>query len=132
MTSELIGRFCLAAERATHDAYGHGVLTRYAAELVVPPATRLEVAVLKAVATRYVMRTEARATTQARERELLHALVAQLADRAPDALEPAFAADWCAAADDCGRMRVVVDQVASLTDTSAVALHAALSNRNSH
>ncbi|GAA3103556.1 hypothetical protein GCM10020254_56680 [Streptomyces goshikiensis] len=35
-TSQLIGRFCLAAEGATRAAYGSGRLTRYAAELVVP------------------------------------------------------------------------------------------------
>ncbi|CAM5724471.1 Deoxyguanosinetriphosphate triphosphohydrolase-like protein [Streptomyces fumanus] len=54
-TSQLIGRFCLAAERATRAAYGGGRLTRYTAELVVPRATRMECAVLKAVADRYVM-----------------------------------------------------------------------------
>ncbi|MCZ9336517.1 deoxyguanosinetriphosphate triphosphohydrolase, partial [Streptomyces sp. TRM76130] len=54
-TSQLIGRFCLAAETATRQAYGTGPLTRYTAELVVPRATRLECAVLKAVADRYVM-----------------------------------------------------------------------------
>lgn len=35
-TSQLIGRFCLAAEGATREAYGSGRLTRYGAELVVP------------------------------------------------------------------------------------------------
>lgn len=34
-TSQLIGRFCLAAEGATRATYGSGRLTRYAAELVV-------------------------------------------------------------------------------------------------
>jgi dGTPase len=38
-------------------------------------------------------------------------------------LEQSFAADWQAAGDDDARLRVVIDQVASLTDGSALALH---------
>ena len=38
----------------------------------------------------------------------------------------AFADDWAAAGDDAARRRVVVDQIASLTDASAVAWHARL------
>ena len=34
--------------------------------------------------------------------------------------------DWHLTADDAGRRRVVIDQVASLTDASALAWHAAL------
>ena len=46
-----------------------------------------------------------------------------LLDRGPDALDRPLADDWLAAPDDAGRLRVVVDQVASLTDASAVAWH---------
>ena len=42
---------------------------------------------------------------------------------------PDFADDWHAAADDAGRLRVVVDQVASLTDASAVSRWEALRAR---
>ena len=58
-----------------------------------------------------------------RQREVIADLVEVLSDRAPVALEPTFAADWEAAADDAARLRVVVDQVASLTDVSALAWH---------
>ena len=40
---------------------------------------------------------------------------------------PAFRADFEAAGTDAARLRVVVDQVASLTDASALAWHARLS-----
>jgi dGTPase len=126
MTSQLIGRFCSAAEQATRAAYGPGPLTRYAADLVVPRSTQAEVAFLKAIATRYVMRTDARCAIQARERELIAGLVDLYDALAPDALEAPFREDWTAAADDRGRRRVVVDQIASLSDTSAVARCAAL------
>ncbi len=49
MTSQLIGRFANATERATRDRHGDGRLTRYAADVVVPQETALEVAVLKGV-----------------------------------------------------------------------------------
>jgi dGTPase len=61
-----------------------------------------------------------------RQRELVSELVEVLAARAPVALEPPFAADWRAAADDAERLRIVVDQVASLTDVSAAEWHARL------
>ena len=54
---------------------------------------------------------------------MLTELAEALADRAPDGLDPAFAAAWKGAPDDPARLRVVVDQVASLTDPAAVDWH---------
>jgi dGTPase len=119
MTSQLIGRFCDAAEAATHASYGRGPLTRYAADLVVPRETRVEIAVLKGLAAVYVMTARDREPVYVRQREVLRALVEALLARAPDELEPSFQADWNASSDDGARLRVVVDQVASLTDVSA-------------
>ncbi len=126
LTSDLIGRFCAAAFGATRDAYGPGPLTRYAAHLVVPPATTAEILVLKGLAVAYVMAPREAEPLHRRQREMVADLVAVLTDRSPDALEAPFAADWRAAADDAGRLRVVVDQVASLTDVSAAEWHARL------
>ncbi|MGH8823183.1 MAG: deoxyguanosinetriphosphate triphosphohydrolase, partial [Jiangellaceae bacterium] len=126
MTSQLIGRFCATAQEATHAAYGRGRLTRYAADLEIPVGTRAEVAVLKGLAGVYVMSAEDRAPVYVRQRELLHELVALTYDQAPASLEPSFHADWSEARDDGARLRVVVDQVASLTDVSAQARHALL------
>jgi dGTPase len=125
LTSDLIGRFCGAVQHATFAA-GDGPFVRYAADLVVPEETRLEIAVLKGIAAHYVMRADDRVAAMARQRELLAELVALLAHRGPDALERPFADDWAAASDDAARLRVVIDQVASLTDQSAVAWHGAL------
>jgi dGTPase len=125
-TSELIERFSAAATDATRAVAGHGPLTRYAADLVVPSRAAAECALLKGVALRYVMRRQAAEPLHARERELLTELVHALLERAPRALQPAYRADWAAAPDDAGRLRVVLDQVAGLTDTSARAWHARL------
>jgi len=42
----------------------------------------------------------------------------------PTRLDAGFTADWAAVPDDAARKRVVVDQVASLTDQSALRWHA--------
>jgi dGTPase len=92
----------------------------------VPPEVRAEVALLKAVALRYVMSDPRRLAMQARQRELLAELGTALLDGAPGSLDPVLAEDWAAAPDDAARLRVVVDQVAVLTDQQAEARHAAL------
>jgi dGTPase len=125
-TSQLIGRFCQAAEHATHLAFGERPLQRYDADLVVPRDTRLEVEVLKAVADRYVMSRDEAARRYVDQRALVHELVEALLRGAPAGLEPLLRDDFLAAPDDAGRLRVVIDQVAQLTDTSALALHARL------
>jgi dGTPase len=127
LTSDLIGRFCGAVQHATFAA-APGPFVRYAADLVVPEATRMEIAVLKGIAAHYVMQAADRLSAMARQRELLAELVAALVPRAPEALDPPFADDWTAAADDAAKLRVVIDQVASLTDVSALARHARLVN----
>ncbi|RMI86860.1 deoxyguanosinetriphosphate triphosphohydrolase [Streptomyces sp. ZS0098] len=128
-TSQLIGRFCLAAEGATRQAWGAGRLTRYAAELVVPRSTRMECAVLKAVADRYVMQRAEQERLRADQRVVVLELAEALTARAPEGLDPQFRTLFDRAPDDRARKRVVVDQIASLTDASARSLHARLTAR---
>jgi dGTPase len=126
LASVLIGRFVSAAVRATRDAYGHDPLSRYGADLIVPRPVRAQCALLKAIALRYVMRRPGSAGRYAQEQSILRELVVQLAERAPDALDPVFSPLWLAADGDAARLRVVVDQVASLTDPAAIAWHRSL------
>lgn len=128
-TSQLIGRFCLAAEAATRARHGTGPLTRYAAELVVPRGARHECAVLKAVADRYVMQRPAQERLRADQRIVVAELAQALTARAPEGLDPQFRALYDAAPDDRAALRVVVDQIASLTDAAARSLHARLTAR---
>ncbi|WP_433269866.1 deoxyguanosinetriphosphate triphosphohydrolase [Actinosynnema sp. CS-041913] len=125
LTSELVGRFASAAVGATREVHGDGPLARYEADLVVPPLVAAEVALLKAVAVRYVMSDPQRLRLQERQRELIAELVQRLLAGAPGTLDPAFAPAWRDASDDAARLRVVVDQVALLTDAQAIAWHAA-------
>jgi len=130
LTSDLIGRFCGEVQEATFAAAG-GPFVRYRADLVVPDATVVEMAVLKGVAAHYVMQAEDRVALMTRQRELVSELVQALLRHAPASLERAFADDWDAAPDDAARLRVVIDQVASLTDASAVTWHERLVRRGS-
>jgi dGTPase len=170
VTSELIGRFCIAAQDATLAAHTtnpttnltgtsttdlsststtnltsttdlsststtnlssttdltsttHPSLTRYAADLIVPRQQRLECALLKGITAHYVMTRAGVIAAQARERELLAELAFAVERGAPQTLDPLLRPAWDAAASDTARRRVVIDQIASLTDTSAIAWH---------
>jgi len=126
MTSGLIGRLCQGAIAATRAAAGREALRRHAGEFVVPAEQRAECAILKAVAARFVMSRAEALAMQARQRGQLAELARALSAGAPGALEPWLRAAWLDAPDDAARTRVVVDQIASLTDVSALAMHARL------
>ncbi len=126
LTSELVGRFALAATDATLDAHGDRALRRHDGDLHVPGPAVAEVVLLKALATRYVMSDRRRLAMQAGQRELLAELVEALLAGAPQTLDPVRAEDWAGAPDDRARLRVVIDQVALLTDQQAVGRHARL------
>ena len=89
----------------------------------MPRRQRLECALLKGVAAHYVMSREGAAQAQARERELIAELAEAIRAGAPETLDPALRPAYEVARSDAQRLRVVVDQVASLTDTSAIAWH---------
>jgi len=124
--SLLIGRFAAGAVDATRARTGPGPLHRYDADLVVPRELRAQCALLKGIALRYVMRRAGADERYARERDVLRELVAALVERAPAVLDPVFGPLYARARDDAARLRVVIDQVASLTDPTALAWHARL------
>jgi dGTPase len=128
-TSELTGRFAAAATEATRDRYGREPHGRYTAQLVIPEQIAAECALLKAMAVHFVMRRPAAQALQAEQRRLLTDLVEVLFAKGPAELEPALVPAWHSATDDAGRLRVVVDQVAQLTDTTAALWHARLCGR---
>ena len=123
MTSGLIGRFVHAVELATRERYGGLRLTRYAAGLVVPEQTRAECAVLKGVAAHFVMFVDERVALLTRQRDVLADLVDAYLSDAVSRLDPEFRADWLRVDSEGAALRVVLDQVASLTDVRAAALH---------
>jgi dGTPase len=129
LASQLIGRFAQSAEVATQEEYGDGDLTRYNANLVVPRAQRVEVALLKSMAGHYVINASDSQIRYGEQQRLLTELVQAILESAPNTLESFFLQDWQNAQNDQARLRVVIDQVASLTDPGAVALHNRLINK---
>ena len=71
----------------------------------------------------FVMNRDGVAAYQARQRELIAELAAAVQAGAPDTLDPVLRPAYLAAESGAGRLRAVIDQIASLTDTSAVAWH---------
>ncbi|MFE7844959.1 deoxyguanosinetriphosphate triphosphohydrolase [Microbacterium sp. NPDC057407] len=125
LTSDLIGRFARAATTATREAYGMSALTRYRAHVVVPRVVEAEMAVLKGVIGTVVVSIEGRKDLYKEQRRVLKRLAGALWDR-PEELDPMHAQDFAAASTEAARRRVIVDQVASLTDQVAIAWHGRL------
>jgi dGTPase len=129
LTSDLIGRFARAAVSATREAYGSAPLVRYNAHVIVPRVIEVEIAVLKGIMGQAIVTIDARKGVYKEQRRVLKRLADALWSTdtlwaaGADVLEPAFAADFVAAEGDAERARVVVDQIASLTDQSAIDWH---------
>ncbi len=125
-TSQLIGRFVMAAEKETRRIHGEGNLSRYSANLEIPREAVIEVDFLKAVAGHYIINAAHSQDKYEKQQVLIRELVEMLFKYAPQALDPIFEDDWKVATNDSERLRVVIDQIASLTDPGAYALHARL------
>lgn len=122
LTSQLIGRFAGASTQATRDSHA-GPLARFGADIVVPREIQAEIAVLKGIVAAFVMSTNERRPIYAQQRDMLAELADVLLWSAPRNLDTGFGQDWDGAATDQQRKRAIVDQVASLTDQSAIVWH---------
>lgn len=123
MTSQLIGRFVSDTYDATKETYPEDV-TRYQANLVIPAKTVMEVTLLKGMAAYFVMAPREHDPVYLRQRTLIFDLADALMERRGKDLEEPYLAQWRQAQGEDGRLRAVVDQIASLTDTSANQWHA--------
>ena len=121
-TSSAIGRFAQAVT-VVDRGVGTDVPGRYQFRLHVPAETQAEIAVLKSVVATAVMRHETRRPIYQHQRDVLVALLDLLVRTGAEHLDPMYQADFHAAPSEQARVRVVVDQVASLTDQSALAWH---------
>jgi len=130
-TSQLIGRFVLSAELETRKVHGDGPLTRYSANLEIPRDQKVEVDFLKSVAGHYLISAAASQERYAKQQVVIHELVEMLFEASPTELDPIFEDDWKLAQNDSQRLRIVIDQIASLTDPGAYAFHAHLSSARS-
>lgn len=112
LTSELVGRFTSAAI----DATAPYVAGRYTTDLRVPDELRAEVIYLKTVALQYVMSEQDHLDNQNRQRGRITDAADLLLDQ-PDRLNRFFKDRFDLAGTEAERIRVVVDQIASLTES---------------
>ena len=124
-TSQLIARFVLAAEVETRRVYGDGDLSRYGANLEIPRDQKIEVDFLKSLAGHYLINAAHSQERYAKQQVIIGELVEMLL-KYPHELDSFFKKPWDEASGEAAKMRVIIDQVAALTDPGAYALHARL------
>lgn len=124
--SQLIGRFILSAEIETRKIHGEKRLARYGADLEVPREQRIEVGLLKSATGHYLINAPIAQERYRKQRIVIAELVEMALASSPDFLDPIFLVDWDLATTDAARLRVIIDQIASLTDPGAYALHVRL------
>lgn len=117
MTSELVSRFVTAVVTATREDYGEAPLGRYSADLIIPAEVKAEVTLLKSIAVLYVMDEKLHLAEQDRQRERIFRVTEFLWRGGVGALDPMFRPWFEEAATEEERRRVVIDQVASLTES---------------
>lgn len=122
-TSSMIGHFSSEATRATQEAYPQRSLIRFGAHIEIPHAIASEIAVLKGIVAAFVMSSDSRQPIYQSQRDILVSLADTILAADGSGLDPGFTADWQDATDGAMRKRVVVDQIASLTDQGAIDLH---------
>lgn len=125
LTSDLIGRFARAATAATREHFDKPILTRYEGRVIVPRVIEVEMAVLKGVLGAFVVSIDGRKGLYKEQRRVLKRLATALWEH-PDHLDRVHAEEFVLADSDAARRRVVVDQVATLTDRFAIEWHARL------
>jgi len=123
LTSSLIGSFVGRVTDATVEGNSCSNLTRYAASVFETADVAAEIAVLKGLVSAFLMSHESRRPFYEWQRALLKELAQALLERQGAWLDATNQAAWMSATDEPQRMRVIVDQVASLTDQSALTLH---------
>ncbi|MDO4685383.1 MAG: deoxyguanosinetriphosphate triphosphohydrolase [Corynebacterium sp.] len=121
MTSELVGRFVSATITETSRAAAE--FGRHSGALLVPPQALAEVTLLKTIAVLYVMEDPGHLRRQDRQREQIRRVYDYLVMGAPGTLDPMFRTWFSAADSDAQRQRVIIDQIASMTESRLQRVH---------
>ncbi len=123
LTSDLIGSFVSRTCESILQNASRSSLTRYRSGVIIPSKVRSEIAVLKGIVASQVMTSDDRQGYYEDQRNLLMELADVLYESGSEHLDSVSLEAWNKAESDEGRKRVIVDQVASLTDPIAVAMH---------
>ncbi|WP_182354569.1 deoxyguanosinetriphosphate triphosphohydrolase [Flaviflexus huanghaiensis] len=119
LTSEFIGRFLTAVTEASPTS------VRYRGGIIVPREIADEILLLKGIAVTFVMAPRELEPTYLSQRSVLFDLVDALWDR-PAEMETMYFEPYLRSEDSDAKLRCIIDQIAALTDQSAMAWHARL------
>jgi dGTPase len=101
----------------------NGEATRYQSQLLVPAIVRAQISVLKGLVSAFLMSHDSRKPFYEWQRAILLELSDVLFASNGAELDQASREAWNSANGDSAKKRVVVDQVACLTDQSALTMH---------
>lgn len=119
MTSELVGRYVGAVIEATKADLGNqqaAPLGRRNGRLCIPSQVMSEVTLLKTIAVLYVMDHPRHIERQSLQRDRIYRVYDYLEAGAPGTLDPMFRLWWQQAQTPAQQQRVVIDQIASMTE----------------
>jgi dGTPase len=131
LTSSVIGSFVSRATAETFRANADSRFARYAADVIVPVAVETEIAIFKGLASFFLMSTDERKGFYDDQRQLLKELADALLAANGEHLDGYSLDAWNKSGDDMQKHRVIVDQIALLTDAAAVKLHEQIVKRKS-
>jgi dGTPase len=123
LTSSVIGSFVSRTTQATFQANSDSLYARYAADVVVPIEVEAEIAIFKGLASYFLMSLDERVGYYDDQRALLRELADVLLASNGKHLDGYSLDAWNRASTDSEKHRVIVDQIAVLTDAAAVKMH---------
>ena len=126
LTSSVIGSFVSRTTEATFQANADSLFARYAGDVVVPIEVEAEIAIFKGLASYFLMSLDERVGYYEDQRTLLKELADVLLASNGEYLDGYSQEAWNRAKNDTEKHRVIVDQIAVLTDAAASKMHEAL------
>jgi dGTPase len=123
LSSSLIGSFVLASTDRTLESAHATEVTRYQSQLLVPIEVKAQISVLKGLVSAFLMSIDSRKGFYEYQRAILSELSDALLAANGKHLDSYGSWAWSRAVDEVDQRRVIVDQVACLTDQSAIKLH---------
>jgi dGTPase len=126
LTSSIIGSFVSRTTQATFQANADSLFARYAADVIVPLEVEAEIAIFKGLASYFLMSLDARVEFYEKQRLLLKELADFLLASNGKHLDGYSLEAWNKAKTDTEKHRVIVDQIAVLSDGAAEKMHEVL------
>ncbi|AKF28038.1 deoxyguanosinetriphosphate triphosphohydrolase [[Brevibacterium] flavum] len=127
MTSELVGRYVGSTIESTKKTHAGIDVGRMHGDLIIPETAASEVKLLKTLAVLYVMDDPGHLARQNRQRDRIFRVFDYLVLGAPGSLDPMYRQWFIEANSESEQIRVIVDQIASMTESrlERLARHAA-------